>query len=574
MTLARTSDKFLSTNKNAEKQFDIILITGDAYIDHPSFGIALLGRLLEAEGYSVGIISQPDVTGDDDFLKLGKPRLFFGISSGNMDSMINKYTAQKKIRSSDAYTPEKVKYTRPDRALIKYSQKIRALYKDSYLVIGGIEASLRRIPHYDYWSDKIRNSVLLDSRADILVYGMGEKQILRIADLRNKGNQVTSVPGTMELVKDIPENAVVLPDFDTCKTKPGFLQMSKIFYKNHLHKIMYMAFAGRYLKHNIPAQPLTQCEMDRIYGLPFQYKPHPENKGKITAFEQIKDSLTVHRGCYGGCNFCAIGAHQGKQIQSRSMDSVMKEARNLIKRDGFSGTITDAGGPTANMYGTGCTNSKECSRRSCLYPEVCRYLNTDHSSYVNLLKSLLRTGVHVRVSSGVRFDLGLKSYDFVKLLAAECTGGYLKLAPEHVAGRVLKYMYKPGINQYEMFTELFTKFSRQAGKKQFVIPYLIVGHPGETLKDTVELAVFLKKNRMKIEQVQEFTPTPMTISTCMYFTGQDFETSKKINVPRGREIRLMKALVQWYKKGNRKYVIEALKKAGKLETLDYLYGKS
>ncbi len=574
MTLVRTSDKFLSTKKNAEKQFDIILITGDAYIDHPSFGIALLGRLLEAEGYSVGIISQPDVAGDDDFLKLGKPRLFFGISSGNMDSMINKYTAQKKIRSSDAYTPEKKKYTRPDRALIKYSQKIRALFKDSCIVIGGIEASLRRIPHYDYWSDKIRNSVLLDSRADLLVYGMGERQILEIAEKKKNEEMLCSIPGTVEFVKDIPENAILLPEFDVCKTKAGFLKMTELFYRNHLHHEFYIAFAGRYLKHNTPAKPLTIKEMDRLYGLPFQYRPHPENKGKITAFEQIKDSLTVHRGCYGGCNFCAIGAHQGKHIQSRSMDSVMQEARNLINRSGFSGTITDAGGPTANMYGTGCTNSQECNRRSCLYPDVCQYLNTDHRSYVKLLKSLLRTGVHVRVSSGVRFDLGLKSYDFIKLLAAECTGGYLKLAPEHVAGRVLKYMYKPGISQYELFTELFTKFSLQAGKKQFVIPYLIVGHPGETLKDTVDLAVFLRKNRMKIEQVQEFTPTPMTVSTCMYFTGQDFETGRKINNPKGREIRLMKALVQWYKKGNKKYVIEALKKAGMLKTLDYLYGKS
>ena len=573
MTLTYSTGKFLPVKRKVSEQFDIILITGDAYIDHPAFGTALLGRLLEAEGYSVGIISQPNVTEDTDFLKLGEPRLFFGISSGNMDSMINKYTAQKKLRSSDAYTPDNTKYERPDRSLIKYSQKVRALFKNAYIVIGGIEASLRRIPHYDFWSDKIRNSVLLDSRADILVYGMGENPILDIAHNKRQGNAVSSIRGTMEFVKVLPKNAILLPDFGECKTKSGFLKMTKLFYGNHLQKELYIAFAGRYLKHNIPAAPLSQSEIDRVYNLPFQYKPHSDYKGKITAYEQIKDSITVHRGCYGGCNFCAIGAHQGKIIQSRSTDSVLKEAKNLIRKSDFSGTITDAGGPTANMYQTGCTNTKECNRRSCIYPDICRHLNTEHDAYIRLLKSLLKTGVHVRVSSGVRFDLGMKSYDFIKLLAAECTGGYLKLAPEHVSDRVLKYMHKPGINQYEMFTELFRKFSRQSGKKQFVIPYLIVGHPGETLKDTIELAVFLKKNRMKIEQVQEFTPTPMTVSTCMYFTGQDFDSGKKINISKGREIRLMKALVQWYKKENKKYVIEALKKADKLKTLEYLYGK-
>ncbi|MDO9576819.1 MAG: YgiQ family radical SAM protein [Candidatus Cloacimonadales bacterium] len=557
------------------QQLDIIIISGDAYVDHPSFGPILIARVLEAKGYKVGIISQPDWKTDADFTRLGKPRLFFGISSGNMDSMINHYTAQKKLRSSDAYSPAGKAGLRPNRATIVYSQKIRALFKDAPIVLGGIEASLRRMPHYDFWSDKVRNSILFDSRADILVYGMGERAIIEIAAELNKGENISELTGIRGTVVSSSHDSgeLKLPEFSDKNSPKDFLKFNKLFYENFNTKVISYPFAGKYLIHNLPAKPLSTKELDDVFDLPFTRLPHPSYQGKkIPAFEQIKDSITSHRGCFGGCNFCAIGAHQGKTIQSRSQNSILQEIRELTERDYFKGTISDVGGPTANMYGNSCNLNiaETCKRRSCLYPEICPHLDYSAKSYKKLLKKANSTsGVnHVFISSGIRFDLALDDDDFIFQIADLHTKGLLKLAPEHKSEKVLEYMNKPAFYKYQQFVSKYSKISRELGKQQFILPYIIVGHPGATLHDTIELAVYLKKNNIKLKQVQEFTPTPMSISTLMYYTGFDLEM-RKIHVPKGREIRLMKALVQWFEPDNKKLVIEVLIDANRKELINF-----
>ncbi len=555
-------------------QLDIILITGDAYVDHPSFGVAILGRYLESHGFKVGIIAQPDWQREADFKRLGKPRLCFGVTAGNMDSMINHYTARKKIRSEDAYSPAGKVGLRPNRATIIYTQKLKSIFKDVPVIIGGIEASLRRIPHYDYWSDKLRNSVLLDAKADLLIYGMAERSLLQVCrylDEKININDLNDLPGTVSLVKEIDENQphVTIKEFSKKYSVDDFYQMTKLFQISNQTKTVYMPFAGRFLRHNPPAEKLSEKEMNLLYDLPYQRTPHPDYKGNtIKAYEQIKTSVTSHRGCFGGCNFCAIGLHQGKAIQSRSEASIKNELQLISRTKGFGGTISDIGGPTANMYGMYCKKHIEatCPRNSCLYPDICPNLSTSHRDLKKLLKDVtkLRDIQHIFVASGIRFDLAILDGEYIDLLSANHTGGLVKLAPEHTEDSVLQHMNKPSFKKYENFYKRFKQASNKNKKKQFIVPYIIVGHPGARLEDTIAMAVYLKKHNIRLKQIQEFTPTPMTISTMMYYTGRDLQ-GRKINVPKGRDLRLQKALVQWFVPKNRKYIFEALSKAKRLD---------
>lgn len=552
------------------QEADIILISGDAYVDHPSFGIAIIGRSLEASGYKVAILAQPDINKDTDFLALGKPRLCFGISAGNMDSMVNHYTAQRKIRSDDAYTPGGIAGKRPDRATIIYTNKIKQLFKGIPIIIGGIEASLRRIAHYDYWSDTVKNSILADSKADILVYGMAEQTIVRIADYLNGGNSIKELkdlPGTVVFDNPHPETGkqLILPKAADCKDKQIYHEAFRSFYENFQDQILFQENGGRFLRHNSPAPPLSEQEMDRIYALDFENAPHPSYKLlEIPAWEQIKDSLTSHRGCYGGCNFCAITAHQGRAIQSRSAESLVNEATRLTRKHRsnlpgatyrFHGTISDVGGPTANMWQSKCKLGypEACKRRSCIFPNICPNLQFDHQKQLEMLDRVSAVeGVnHVFISSGIRHDLAIKDTRYIAALAKRYTGGRLKLAPEHSSDRILRLMGKPSISSYEKFCVEFEEQCCKAGLKRQVIPYLIIGHPGTTIEEAKQLASWLRLNKIQVEQVQEFTPTPLTISTCMYYTGLDFETGKPIHIPKGREIREQKELIFWWKRGGR-----------------------
>ena len=576
---------FLPTSKTelentSSKKLDIILISGDAYIDHPGFGVPLIGRFLQSKGFSVGIIPQPDWKNDSDFQCLGTPRLFFGISSGNMDSMVNHYTAQKKIRREDAYSPDGKTGLRPNRATTVYAHKIKELFKNVPIIIGGIEASLRRIPHYDFWSEKIRNSILIDSKADILVYGMGEKAILEIAEELRNGKPVkdiNNVKGTVVSIKHIDSQHYFILEAFNSNTK-DFFRLNKQFQENCQTKTVYQKFSQRYLKHNPPAKALDQNEMDEIYNLPFTRLPHPRYKGKsIKAFEQIKCSVTSHRGCFGGCNFCAIGLHQGKTIQSRSNISIRKEISLISKQDYFNGTVSDIGGPTANMYGMSCKKkiSETCLRKSCLMPNVCSWLDKSHLSQIKLLRRCLTIPriKNIFIASGIRFDLALFEDKYIRQIAELHTGGLLKLAPEHNSSKVLKCMNKPGFELYQNFVESFRKHSKKIDRSQHIVPYIIAGHPGSNLNETLKLAVFLKNNNIKLKQIQEFTPTPMTDSSLMYYTGLNMK-GETIHIPKGREIRLQKALIQWFIPTNRKLVIEALKKINREDLINNFVKKA
>jgi len=527
---------------------DIILITGDAYIDHPSFGVPLLSRYLIHHGFKVGIIAQPRT--EADFIALGRPRLFFGISAGNMDSMVCHYTAQRKLRSEDAFSPNNQPGFRPDRATLVYCQKVKQLYKNICVVLGGIEASMRRIPHYDFWGDKVRNSLLIESKASILVYGHGERQILEIAQRLSEKQTIDDIPGTCIITKDQPNKAQALPEYKAISTPQSFYDMTHTFIENYQTKPLYYNHLDRFYVHYPPAEPLTTAELDEVYNQPFTREVHPMYKGKrFKAFEQIKYSVTSHRGCYGGCSFCAVGLHQGKTIQSRSAGSIIKEVEAISQKKYFRGTITDIGGPTANMYGTGCkTNlSQSCKKRSCLYPEICKNLNVSEKAYLTLLKAIRQKVNNVFVSSGIRHDLALKQTEFTQELCFFYTSGQIKLAPEHIASSTLHRMYKPKADKYLKFCDIYAGLCRKIDKKQYVIPYFIVGFPGTTTEDAMELHNYLYKNNIRIEQVQEFTPTPMTIATMMYYTGLDYETGEAIHVPKGREIREQKGLAQWFK---------------------------
>ncbi len=522
---------------------DIILISGDAYIDHPSFGVPIIARTLEAAGFRVGIIAQPDWHNDADFMALGAPRLFFGISSGNMDSMVNHYTAQRRLRSDDAYSPQGKSGKRPDRAVMIYTNIIKRLYKGIPVLIGGVEASLRRVAHYDFWQNKVRNSILADSKADLLIYGMAEHTITDLAQKMNAGKHISELndlPSTVCFCKEAGEPR--LPDADQCGDKNTFHLMNRVFYDNYATKALFQLNGGRWIKHNPPAPALPGKELDRIYSLPFMNAPHPTyGNQRIPAWEQIKQSITSHRGCYGGCNFCAIAVHQGRRIQSRSAVSIIAEARKL------KGTISDVGGPSANMYGSYCKLGfpDSCPRRSCIFPEICPNLVLDHEAQLHLLDAISKLPdiKHVFIASGIRHDLVLGNKRYIKAIATKYTGGRLKLAPEHSAPNVLKLMGKPPIERFEAFSKEYFEELRSSGLKRQIIPYIIIGHPGTTMEDAIALKHWLEKHKIHVEQVQEFTPTPMTISTCMYYTGLDFESGSPIHIPSPGEIRKQKELI-------------------------------
>jgi uncharacterized radical SAM protein YgiQ len=616
---------------------DVILITGDAYVDHPSFGMAIVGRLLEAQGFRVGIIAQPDWRSTADFERLGAPALFFGVTAGNMDSMVNRYTADRRLRSDDAYTPGGVGGARPDRSVIVYAQRLREAFAEATLVIGGIEASLRRIAHYDYWQEKVRRSVLLDARADLLVYGNGERQIVEIAHRLAAGESIASIrdirgtvfrgtradsgwveidsahldaPGPLappldpyaaEPVRRPPaqpagvhvvrfqrrvgqaaraQSYIRLPDYEQVGADPVlYAHASRIL---HLESNPGNArpLAQRHgdtdVWLNPPPVPLTSAEMDGVYELPYQRRPHPSyGEAKIPAYEMIRFSVTIQRGCFGGCTFCSITEHEGRVIQNRSEESIVREIETI--RDsvpGFTGVISDLGGPTANMYRLACKSraiEAACRRPSCVYPGICPNLNTDHTPLIRLYqRARALPGIKkILIASGVRYDLAIESPEYVKELAQHHTGGYLKIAPEAIAEGPLALMMKPGVGAYDRFKKLFDRYSRAAGKEQYLIPYFIAAHPGTTDEDMLELALWLKQNGYRADQVQAFLPGPMATATAMYFSGKNplrrvTRESRDIVVPRGLKVRrLHKAFLRYHDPNNWPLLRDALRRMGR-----------
>ncbi|WP_159566009.1 YgiQ family radical SAM protein [Budvicia diplopodorum] len=620
---------------------DIIVVTGDAYVDHPSFGMAIVGRMLEAQGFRVGIIAQPDWSNKNDFMRLGKPNLFFGVTAGNMDSMINRYTADRRMRHDDAYTPDNVGGKRPDRASLVYSQRCKEAYKEVPVILGGIEASLRRIAHYDYWSDTVRRSVLVDAKADMLIYGNGERPLVELAHRLANGETIAEI-------QDIRNTAVMrkgpLPGWagvdSTRLDKPGRIdpiphpygddlacvdESSKFaiekqpiakevvvqpakpkpwektyvllpsYEKVKADKVMY-AHASRILHHetnpgcarallqkhgdrfvwiNPPAVPLSTEEMDSVFALPYQRVPHPAYEGsRLPAYEMIRFSVNIMRGCYGGCSFCSITEHEGRIIQSRSEDSIIREIEEI--RDsvpGFTGIISDLGGPTANMYMLRCQSPRAeqtCRRASCVYPEICQHMDTNHQPTIKLYRRArdLKGIKKILIASGVRYDLAVEDPRYIKELATHHVGGYLKIAPEHTEKGPLSKMMKPGMGSYDRFKELFDTYSKQAGKEQYLIPYFISAHPGTEDEDMVNLALWLKKNRFRLDQVQNFYPSPLANSTTMYYTGKnplakvDYK-SEEVAIPKGdRQRRLQKALLRYHDPANWPMIRDALEEMG------------
>ncbi|MCM1388455.1 MAG: YgiQ family radical SAM protein [Bacillus sp. (in: Bacteria)] len=571
------------------EELDFVYVIGDAYVDHPSFGHAIISRILEAHGYRVGIISQPDWKDAKSVTILGKPRLAFLVSAGNMDSMVNHYYVSKKHRESDAYTPGGEAHKRPDYAAVVYGNLIRRTYKDIPVILGGIEASLRRLAHYDYWSDKLKRSILLDSQADLISYGMGEKSIMEIADALNSGiavKDITFVAGTVYKTKDISGvyDAVTLPPYEQMKTEPA--KYAESFLIQHQNTD---AFTGRtlieeypnrvYVVQNPPQKPLTMQEMDDIYELPYMRAYHPsyEEKGGVPAISEIKFSLISNRGCFGGCNFCALTFHQGRTVQVRSHDSIIKEALLLTKEPDFKGYIHDVGGPTANFRHPSCEKQLVqgvCKDRQCLFPSPCPNVNTDHSDYLSLLRKLRALpGVKkVFIRSGIRFDYLLADKDdaFLEELVMHHVSGQLKVAPEHIADAVLSKMGKPGRSIYEQFVRKYDKINKKLGKQQFLVPYLMSSHPGSTLKEAVELAEYLRDLGYMPQQVQDFYPTPSTMSTVMYYTGIDPRDGKKVYVCKNpHEKAMQRALMQYRNPKNYNLVYEALIKAGREDLIGF-----
>lgn len=626
---------------------DIILVTGDAYVDHPSFGMALIGRLLESQGFRVGIISQPDWKSAEDFKILGKPNLFFGVTAGNMDSMINRYTADRRIRSDDAYTAGAEGGKRPDHSVVVYAQRAREAFNDVPIVIGGIEASLRRIAHFDYWSDKVKRSILMDSKADMLVFGNGERQVVEIAHrlaARETISDLTDIRGTGFIRKELPEdwneidsthidelgkvdaprnpyaettenNNDIENDFSetivnfqpVLKKKriekldrgksyirlPSYEQVikDKVYYA-HTSRILHLetnpgnarALVQRYGKRDVwlnpPPLPLSAKEMDRLYELPYTRLPHDayENK-KIPAYEMIRFSIAIQRGCFGGCTFCSITEHEGRIIQNRSEDSIIKEIETI--RDtvpGFTGIISDLGGPTANMYRLACKSREveaACRKPSCVYPGICQNLNTDHSPLVSLYKRARNLpGIKkVLIGSGVRYDLAVESPEYVEELVAHHVGGYLKIAPEHTEENTLSKMMKPGIGTYDRFKEMFEAATKKAGKEQYLIPYFIAAHPGTTDEDMMNLAIWLKKNGFRADQVQTFIPSPMATASAMYYSGKNplkrvTHSSEDLYVAKNLKVRrLHKAFLRYHDPRNWPILREALKRLGRADLI-------
>ncbi|CAG0997066.1 hypothetical protein MTYP_02623 [Methylophilaceae bacterium] len=630
---------------------DIILVTGDAYIDHPSFGMALVGRLLEAQGFRVGILSQPDWQSADPFRSLGRPNLYFGITAGNMDSMVNRYTADRKIRSDDAYTPNAEAGKRPDRAVLVYAQRCREAFPDVPLVIGSIEASLRRIAHYDYWSDKVRRSVLVDSKADILLYGNAERALVELTHRVARGekvSEITDIRGTAFLRKSIPEGwqelastnldrpgkvdthidpyemkmgagsgcetegktgtAAILPEGvnpiqivrkpKADRTRqvvrlPAYEEVARdsVLYA-HASRVLHLEanpgnaraliqrHGDREVWLNPPPIPLTTKEMDYVYDLPYARKPHPVYRNaRIPAWEMIRFSVNIMRGCFGGCTFCSITEHEGRIIQSRSEESILHEIEEIRdKVEGFTGVISDLGGPTANMYRMACKSEAiehACRKLSCVYPGICENLNTDHSALIQLYRKArsIKGVKKILVGSGLRYDLAVTSPEYVKELVQHHVGGYLKIAPEHSEDNVLSKMMKPGMGAYDRFKEMFERFSKEAGKEQYLIPYFIAAHPGTTDDDMLNLALWLKKNGFKLDQVQTFTPTPMAMATAMYHSGKNplrkvTDSSEEVPIPKAGGVRrLHKAFIRYHDPNNWPILREALKKMGRADLI-------
>ena len=570
-------------------QVDFAYVIGDAYVDHPSFGHAIISRLLEAGGYRVGIISQPDWRDPKSIAVFGKPRLGFLVSAGNMDSMVNHYSVSKKRRKSDAYTPGGEMGKRPDYACVVYGNLIRQTYKDTAVILGGIEASLRRMAHYDYWSDRIKRSVLLDSGADIISYGMGEHSIIEIAEALDAGipvEELTYIDGTVVKVKDKERigDAEFLPSFEELKADKK--NYAKSFYTQYINTD---AFNGKrlaepysdhlYVVQNPPSKPLSVTEMDDVYDLPYMrvYHPSYEEKGGIPAVSEIRFSLISNRGCFGGCSFCALTFHQGRIVQVRSHESLIKEAKLITEETDFKGYIHDVGGPTANFRHPSCGKQTEhgvCRNRQCLWPKPCKNLDADHSDYVRLLKKLRDiSGVKkVFIRSGIRFDylLADQKNDFLRELCEHHVSGQLKVAPEHVSDQVLSLMGKPENSVYEEFIRQYKRMNERLGKKQYVVPYLMSSHPGSTLKEAVELAEYCRDLGYMPEQVQDFYPTPSTLSTCMYYTGLDPRSMKPVYVPKSpHEKAMQRALIQYRNPKLYDLVEEALKKAGRTDLIGY-----
>lgn len=576
--------------KRGWSEADFVFVIGDAYVDHPSFGSAIISRLLERYGYKVCIIAQPDWKNDKSIDVFGKPRLGFLVCGGNMDSMVNHYSVSKKRRQKDAYSPGGEMGLRPDYATTVYCNLIRRTYKDVPIIIGGIEASLRRMAHYDYWSDKLKHSILVDSSADILSYGMGEHSMIEIAEALDSGinvSDITYVRGTCYRTKDISgvsEDAILLPDYDSLTRDR--LEYARSFYTQYINTDPYSAktlvegYGNRgYVVQNPPAYPLTQMEMDDVYDLPYMNNYHPiyESKGGIPAISEIKFSLTSNRGCFGGCSFCALTFHQGRIIQTRSHESLIREAEQMTHDPDFKGYIHDVGGPTANFRHKSCAKQDRygvCTNKQCLFPEPCRNLKVDHKDYIELLRKLEAIpGVKkVFIRSGIRFDYVMadSSDEFLKELCEKHISGQLRVAPEHVSDNVLKMMGKPKNSVYESFIARYQKVNARTGKKQFVVPYLMSSHPGSTLKEAVELAEYVRDIGYMPEQVQDFYPTPSTISTCMYYTGVDPRTMQPVYVPHNpHEKAMQKALMMYRKPENYDLVKEALIKAGRQDLIGF-----
>ena len=569
---------------------DVIIVTGDAYVDHPSFGMAIVGRVLEAQGFRVGIIAQPDWHSTRDFMRLGRPNLFFGITGGNMDSMVNRYTSDRRIRSDDAYTPHGVAGARPDRSLIVYSQRVREACKDVPIVIGGIEASLRRIAHFDYWSETVRPSMLVPSKADLLAFGKGEETIVAVAERLRAGETVRDlrdlrgVAYLLGMKEELPTppasspwKTLELPGFDeVAADKLAFARMTRSFHQetNPFNaRRLVQPHGDRKVVLNPPCLPLDEKGMDAIYDLPYARRPHPRYDEPIPAFEMIRDSIEIMRGCFGGCTFCSITMHEGRVIQSRSRRSILAEVETVASAPDFKGTISDLGGPTANMYRMRCTRPEVeavCRRQSCIHPKVCVLLGTDHGPTIDLMRAARAVpGVkRVNIASGIRMDLANLDDRYIEELATHHVGGHLKVAPEHRSDRVLDLMKKPSSASFETFAEKFEKASAKAGKEQYLVPYFIASHPGSGVAEMIDLAVFLKAHGYKPRQVQDFIPAPMDVATCMYWTGLDPQTLEPVNtVTRLSDRKVQRALMQFWKPENWFAVNEALTGAGRTDLI-------
>lgn len=571
------------------EQLDFVYITGDAYVDHPSFGHAIISRILVSNGYTVGIISQPDWKDDSSITKLGEPRLGFLVTGGNMDSMVNHYSVSKKRRSTDSFTPGGVMGKRPDYATVVYCNLIRHTYKKKPIIIGGIEASLRRLAHYDYWSNKVKRSILLDSGADLISYGMGERSIVEIADALNSGidvKDITFIDGTVYKTKDksIIYDAIELPDYDVIKQDKRTFASS--FYTQYCNtdpfsgKRLFEPYGGTtYVVQNPPQKPLSQTEMDKVYSLPYMRTYHPsyEEAGGVPAIKEVKFSLISNRGCYGGCNFCALTFHQGRIIQTRSHESIIEEAKKIISDKEFKGYIHDVGGPTANFRKPACSKQLTkgaCPNKQCLFPKPCANLEVDHSDYIALLRKLRNLdGVKkVFIRSGIRFDYLIydKDQTFLRELCEHHVSGQLKVAPEHISNEVLSKLGKPSVEVYNKFVKAYKDMNKKLGKEQYLVPYLMSSHPGSTLKEAIELAEYLRDLGYMPEQVQDFYPTPSTISTCMYYTGLDPKTLEPVYVTTNpHEKAMQRALIQYRNPKNYDLVYEALMKAGRQDLIGF-----